>query len=227
MPGIGEFKDRHKDEPICILANGPTLLKGLPLLPEGMLTIGMNASFSHHRSPYWVGLDRSTLWQADTLGYDPDVVFLPTMEECDASEGHGGFIYEKAKEQVHINSIFGRMFKWSNDLEEVIYTCRATIWFVLQLAAYMGCDPIFMLGFDLKGPRPPGHIHAGEPMFEDGTFHQLQLMGYLRRLLETGEIGSRIYNCSPYSLCTSLPYHVPVDKNDWHPYGYQLEVKKR
>jgi hypothetical protein len=218
MTEIGEFKDLHKGEPVCMLANGPSLLTTLHKIPDGMATFGMNASPSHKESPYWVGLDMSTLWTAKREGYKPEFAFLPLLE---------GFKYDDAGDNIIIRAQYGRQFSWSHDLEEVIYPCRSTLWFSLQVAAYMGFDPIFILGFDLLGPRPPGHTHAGEPMVYAGICHQLQLMGYLRGLLERGEIKTRIYNCSAESKCTCLPYHTPVDQKDWNPIGYHLHEGRR
>jgi hypothetical protein len=174
----------------------------LPRIPEGMETIGMNASLSHYQSRYWVGLDLSTLWAARKEGYEPDYTFLPNTPGYDFGN------------KVEIKTIYGRRFSWSQDLTKYIYPCRATIWYCLQLAAFMGFDPIFVTGFDLKGPRPKGHVNAGHTMEPAGIHHQLQLMGYLRRLLETKAVTARIFNCS-----------TEINKDDWSPIGYPLHAE--
>jgi hypothetical protein len=204
---IKDFKDIHRGEPVAILGNGPSLLDLLPRLPKGMKTIGMNASWNHWPSEYWVGLDLSTMFQARRDEYKPDFVFVPDMD---------GYEYEHA-ECIPVKCNFMKRWYWADRLDQEAAPCRSTMWFALQLASYMGFDPIFVLGFDLAGPRPAGHVHAGEPMEQKSTEHQLQLMGFLRCLMNRGDVKARIYNCSTESLCTSLPYWAPMTQDDWSP----------
>lgn len=204
---IRDFKGIHTKKPVCILGNGPSLMDTLPRVPEEMHTIGMNASLSHRESDYWVALDWSTLWKADSLGYKPKYAFMPD----DPSYEFAG------SKLIQMKTIFGKPIGWSNDLEKCIYSGRATIWYALQIAVYMGFDPIFILGMDLQGPRIESHIHAGEPMDVGAAMHQLELMGYLTALMNTGVVKAKVYNCATESLCSCLRYWVPMANGDWSP----------
>jgi hypothetical protein len=189
---IGDFRDLHKGEAVWILANGPSLFN--TNIPAGAVSIGINAALSHFPSPYWTALDISTLHAGGREGYRPDYVFLPDVD---------GLYYRLAK-NIRIPADHKVKFGWSHNLERVIYPCGASIWFALQLAGYMGGDPVRLVGFDLKGPRPKGHVHEGEPMEENSVCAQLELMGYLRGLLDTGEVELDIQNLSSISRCTAL-----------------------
>jgi hypothetical protein len=171
----------------------------------------MNASLSYWSSDYWVGLDPETIEAARGEGYKPEYFFTSDLEDYELP----------GSQKVVIHSSFDREFGWSDDLEEVIYPCRSSMWFSLQLASYMGFDPIFLLGFDLQGPRPKGHVFEGKEISLGGVYQQLQLMGYLRSLMDRGHVKKAILNCSTGSLCTSLRYHVPTGPHDWSPYWKQ------
>jgi len=198
---IGQFHNIHSG-PVAILCNGPSLMDALPLL-EGYDTIGINASIAHCPSKYWVALDAPTVWRGLTYEHKPEFMFTSSLPM--PKTDHAGI------EQITIDSNF-RKYAWSNDLQEVIYPCRATVWFTMQVAAYMGYDPLLLVGFDLRGPRPVGHVHEGEKMQQSAITRQLQLMGYFKGQQELGRIETRVYNCSPTSLCDVFPRYSLLKK---------------
>jgi hypothetical protein len=193
---IRDFEGIHKGEPVAILGNGPSLVDSLPFL-EDIKTIGINASLDYLYSDYWVALDSPSVWRAGTQLYTPKYFFTSTLPRP---------VLPHAKTIV-IPSSFKKSIAWSDDLGKIIYPCRATVWFALQIAVWMGFDPIYIVGFDLHGPRPKGHVLEGEVFPATAVQRQLQLMGYLKALLDSGRVDRKIYNCSIDSLCTSLPYY--------------------
>ena len=196
MAEIKDFHNMHQG-PVAILCNGPTLQDALPYL-EDYDTIGMNASIAHWPSKYWVALDAPSVWRGITYEHKPEVLFTSSMPMPKTE--HVGI------ETVSIDSDF-RKFGWSNDLTECIHPCRATVWFTMQVAAWMGYDPLLLVGFDLTGPRPLHHVHEGEKMQKTAINRQLQLMGYFKAMQELGRIETRVYNCSPISLCEAFPLY--------------------
>jgi hypothetical protein len=190
---IEEFHHRHKGEEVAILLNGPSLLENLDYLPEH--TIGVNASGKYHYSDYHVALDYTTLVKMcdpDTYPTRPKYCFSHPLRYIDGREH---------KRPIH-------SVGWSDDpLGRGFYTGRVSLWVALQLASYMGFDPIYLVGFDLYGGHFPGHINEGEPMMEQSARKQLYLMNRVKNYYQPrGIITERIYNCNPDSLCKSLPY---------------------
>lgn len=191
---IKDFHNIHSG-PVALLCNGPSLMDAIPFL-EDYATIGINASLAHWNSDYWVALDAPTVWRGLTYDFKPKYMFTAALPMPKTE--HLGI------ETISIPSEF-KKFAWSNDLSERIYPCRATVWFAMQLAAWMGYDPLLLVGFDLRGPRPIGHVHESERMQQSAIQRQLQLMGYFRGLQDLGRIETRVYNCSPVSLCEAFP----------------------
>jgi hypothetical protein len=136
------------------------------------------------------------VWRGITYEHKPEKLFTSTLPM--PRTDHVGI------ETVVIDTDFSK-FGWSNDLTESIYPCRSTMWFAMQLAAWLGYDPLLLVGFDLTGPRPIGHVHEGEKIPKVAVNRQLQLMGYFKAQQELGRIETRVYNCSPISLCETFP----------------------
>lgn len=198
---IEDFHNMHSG-PVAILGNGPSLMDALPFLDE-YATIGLNASIAHWPSEYWVALDAPTVWRGMTYEYKPKYMFTSTLPMPETAR--------VGIETINIHSDF-RKHAWSNDLSEYICPCRSTMWFTMQLAAWMGYDPLLLVGFDLRGPRPLAHVHEGERMQQSAIYRQLQLMGYLKGMQDLGRVETRVYNCSPVSLCDAFPRYSLLKK---------------
>ena len=199
--GITEFRNKHEGEEVAILLNGLSLIENLPYLPK--YTIGVNASAYHHKSQYHVALDILTLWKMCNPEYKqrPDLIFSHRVYYTDGRELTRPPIFN----YVDFEPITSA--GWSEDLSKGIYTGRVSLWVALQVAVYMGFDPIYLVGFDLKGGHIPGHINEGHDMMSYSARKQLYLM---RRVVNyyrpKGIIKAKVYNCSPDSECKSLPY---------------------
>lgn len=198
---IEEFHNVHKGEEGAILLNGPSLLENLPYLPEH--TIGVNASIYHHPSKYHVALDILTIWKMcnPEYQYRPENLFSHRVFYEDGRELTRPPIFK----YIDFEPI--TCVGWSEDLTKGIYTARVSVWVALQIACYMGFDPIYLVGFDLSGGHIPGHVNEGHDMMSYSARKQLYLMKrVVNNYQPKGIITSRIYNCNPDSLCKSLPY---------------------
>ena len=194
MADIGEFKNIHKGEEVAILANGPSFLETIEDLGN-IDTIGINASLQHFQSKYHVVMDQESIVQIPEMKYGCQYLFTTNLP------------YKLPKVDCEVVNIPTRHqdIAWSDDLEDCIYTGKATVWFAAQLAAWMGYEDIYFIGLDLGGTRPEGHLLAGIPMPGIAVSRQLELMGYLRGLIDTEAISQKFYNCSQVSVCSSLP----------------------
>ena len=194
MADIKDFKDIHKGKEVAILANGPSLLEHLDQLGD-IETIGINASLQYHPSKYHVAMDQEALVQIPDMKYESEFLFTTNLP------------YRLPNIKTEVVNIKTRHMdvSWSTDLEDCIYTGKASVWFAAQVAAWMGFSDIYFIGLDLGGDRPEGHLRAGTPIPGISVSRQLELMGYLRGLVDTETIPQKFYNCSLFSVATLIP----------------------
>lgn len=155
MPQIQEFKDIHRAERCFIVGNGPSL-NSMNLAPlQGEITFGMNRIYLGFerfgfRPTYYtvedvfVAEDNS----AEINALSGMVKFLPLdLAHCLADDAETCWVD------------FQRLYKpypqFSEDAAEKIYWGSTVTYLAIQLAYYMGCDPIYLIGvdFDYKVPQ--------------------------------------------------------------------------
>lgn len=183
-----------KSGEVVVLGNGPSLQKQIPYL-DGVDTIGVNASLQYHPSGWHCALDQESLLQIPEMKYEADVLFTTNLP----------YRLPKVKTEVVALRTRHHDIAWSNDLEDCIYSGKATLWFALQVAAWLGYEDIYITGFDLAGERPEGHLRAGQEIPYSSVTRQLELMGYLRGLIDCQEVKQRFYLCTWESPCVSIP----------------------
>lgn len=191
---IAEFENVVPGGEVVVLGNGPSLLEMIPEL-EGVDTIGINASLEHVSSKWYCTMDQENLINLPSMKHEAEFLFTTNLP------------YKLPKidtEQVTINTRHHDV-AWSSDLNDCIYSGKATMWFALQVAAWLGYEDIYLTGFDLGGVRPFGHLREGQEIPFSSVARQLELMGYLRGLVDTEFVKQRFYNCSWNSPCVSIP----------------------
>jgi hypothetical protein len=143
---LSRFKGLHAGQSVAILGNGPSLIgHDLSLLKR---TIGTNRTLRVHPSPtYQVCLEHV---HADAA----PVEYMKLARE-------GKLFVAGAWEMGHVIPLLnGGPVKFSRDLEEGVVTQIGTtgsvIYAAVQIAAFMGYAPIFLVGVDLAGPHFDG-----------------------------------------------------------------------
>jgi hypothetical protein len=179
---IAKFKDLHTGEPVCIMANGASILDH-DLSRVSCKTIGTNRSWELLWPTYHVIVD-----SRQETGHDETYRKL-------ASEGRL-FVSGECFKRGHKISFGGGSF--SRDLSEGVVISLDGIgsvaYVALQIAAYMGFRPIYFLGLDLGGP----HFHKEwdvTPIIE----RQNELFAHTPSDLEVFNVGS------PESRCSKFP----------------------
>jgi hypothetical protein len=130
----------------------------------------------------------------NTNKYKPEILFTMNLP------------YE-VDTDIKVETIRARHFDfgWSNDLNDCIYSGKTTLWFASQIAVWMGFKQIYWFGVDIDGPRIPGHPKEGQAMPGEAVTRQLELFGYLRALVDFGEVDAEFYNCSMNCPSASIP----------------------
>lgn len=215
---IKDLKNLHKGEDLAILGNGLSLHQDIhDLNADRITTIGVNASWHHYTSTYHLALD------------DPQVRLIARNRPDIQNLIIGDHQYPEApKNPIKVHMRFDRKVAFSHNLSEGIYVCRSIIWSALQLANHMGAKHVYLLGFDLGGPRIWGHPKGQyEPLIDrilrklnlqrtsytprghipnDSCLAQYELMGFLRSLIDEGKVDFKVYiSSNSKSKVRSIP----------------------
>lgn len=150
---IEDYKDLHKGSPGWVLGNSSSLNKiDNEVMRDKVTFVTNEALFKVYNANYGVTGDTQCynyMWnyQFQTQGQFPEAVFFHAPEQKSV-----GTVWIDTIADVE-NGYF------SVDLTERIVDIGSPVYLATQLAVWMGCNPIFMLGNDL-GPDPiTGQTH--------------------------------------------------------------------
>jgi hypothetical protein len=195
----------HSNYPAVVLGNGPSLelVRGYERnLNHDFITIGMNRSWKVYPNPNyhaimfhyehlqdlqdgkWVPTSGCTVWAfkhyCEMWLRDVDqgkVVYVPSVAEPD--------------NDMHQYNLAGML---SCDLAEASFA-DMTGHFGLEIALYLGCDPIYLVGYDLYG----GHFDDKLKPEDEWREVQVDLFEYSAKQIKD-EFSQRVYNLSPDSV---------------------------
>lgn len=192
MPTIGNYKGIHSG-PVVLLANGETLLDHVRDLPRiACPVIGLNQSWQVYPAPlYHVTLDYSH--------YKLDPAVFDGLKAQNKLFTMG----QRWTGTVRIPICSDDAVFWCWDLEKdgakIGWQSVGSVAFVtLQLAVYMGFDPIYFVGLDLGGE----HFH--KRWKTNSHLHQQDMLFRMAAKRLDGKV--KVLNAgSPNSRCTAFP----------------------
>ena len=172
---MAALKGVHKGERGFVVGNGPSIRAMDLELMQGEISFGLNACARFFEWTNW----RPTYWVADTtITMDPHhVPFARIANEAaedsfifhDAPEEFDGFrLAFIHAEVVNMRSEYGLPLVqwWSDDPSKTVSRWGTISFAALQIAVYLGLDPIYVIGMDLgfkandnKG-QDPNHADA-------------------------------------------------------------------
>ncbi len=148
MLRVGDFKNIHQDVPAWIIGNGPSLRRMDLSLLKHEITFGMNSIF--------LGFD--------LLGFIPNYY---TVEDNFVAEDNNRQISQlegsikffprdlsyclKGDDQtcwVNFVRHYQPYPQFSSNCSEIIYWGSTVTYLAIQLAYFMGCDPLYLIGVD-------------------------------------------------------------------------------
>jgi hypothetical protein len=169
-PDMARFKDIHKGKRCFVIGNGPSLrMEDLDKLHEhGEITFAsnfINRAFPHTpwRPDYYAVLDPIFY---DDMRFVASVearnIFLPVLEQWtigDIGKAKAALVGVSARLSYYniISGGGGYCTDFTIDAARGIYTHVTITLVLLQIAAYMGCNQIYLLGVD----NTPGNVHEG------------------------------------------------------------------
>jgi hypothetical protein len=191
MDKIIEFKNRHKEKNLFILASGPSLkeldLSGL----SRRITMGLNRSFMVYPEPYYHCVFDHRLFE----------LYPDELKKCRVL-----FTLEDRPWGLPLNLLGSKGFSW--DLEEGIYSGYTISFFALQLAVYMGFERVFFLGLDLDFKEKDTHFFGYDYHSKDHKTTEFpKMLESFQSIAPTlKERGIQVYNCSPVSKLGVFPH---------------------
>lgn len=155
---IADFKNKHPGEPCWIIGNGPSLNKMDLSFLNGKVSIGVNSIFLGFEKfgfvpPYYTLEDPYVAEDnADAINGlgGPMVKFYPRdLDYCLTDRDNVCWIN-------FVRDYRGEMTfpEFSTDCAEAVYWGSTVTYLSMQLAYYMGCNPVYLIGVDFDYQVP-------------------------------------------------------------------------
>lgn len=218
MLDIKDFKDKHVGEPVALLCNGPSLLRyDLSTLP--CKAIGMHGSWRLLQTEYHVILIHKPYFEEIAQGLcRPKIVFVrdfygkfvDTPGYYDDKRGWHPCCYHR--DTVVIPRAPGRQnasFSFRLDEGNNIVHCGLL---ALEIAVWMGFNPIYLLGLDLIAGEghfydPPGTKCPTEVKRQI----QIDLWQHSAERIKNARPRIEVYNANRQSAVRSFKVKTPWD----------------
>ena len=198
-----DYFAKHRGMPAFVIGNGPSasnLIGYDAYVKDNFVTIGMNRSWQlidsqyhvimfHHehledlkRNKFstkgvtlWTYKDYSEMWVREVE--EGDVIYVPSVAD--------------PRNEMHQFNLAGMI---SLDLSECSYA-DMTGMFALEVALWLRCDPIFLIGYDLYG----GHFCDSWKPEDEWQSVQVDLFDLTAEQIEVEAPWASIYNCNQKS----------------------------
>lgn len=212
-----DYYAKHRGQPTLIIGNGPSakqVSSHIDKIKSNFVTIGMNRSWqlidsqyhiimfhyehledlANHKYPVktlWTFKDYSEMWVREVD--DGNVIFVPSVADPHSP--------------LHKYNSAGLI---SLDMSECSYA-DMTGMFALEVALWMRCDPILLIGFDLHD----GHFCDKDKPEDEWRDIQVDLFELTAKQIEKEASWASIYNCNPESRISGFK-KVPFEEVlDW------------
>jgi len=221
---IRSFKDKHLGQRCFIVGSGPSLTMDDLETIKDEVSFGVNSDYKVYDK---------TSWRPRYYAILDDNAFGIFGEECYKKDTYDAFFYsmyhtvevpngvrlvDNCSCHFMIGTIWNKLLpkffpiaRYSKDISEVVYSGKTVVYSVIQIAAYMGFDEIYLLGVDCN--------YTGEKKHADGMGYQsifsvpksrLERNGYMMRL-QFEEMSKKmpkevkVYNASEGSALDIFP----------------------
>lgn len=203
---IRQLKHRERGKDCFIIGNAPSVRNHDLSALRNKLSIGVNAStaleqeFGFHSS-YYVVSDARFLKNPEKRAFACDLVKPGTVRVFRAE-------LRAVDDPAWIdNTLYVRALGkngFSFDLASGYYFGCTTVMLAVQLAAYLDCARIFLLGTELNYPTAQPRFYREQQVEQPDPFLSVQLWNLYNASLELEKQGKRLFICSRTSCL--LPY---------------------
>ncbi|GGZ77670.1 hypothetical protein GCM10007161_06110 [Ignatzschineria indica] len=208
MSNISLLKNKEFGKRCFILANGPSI-NNLDLSKlKREIVIGMNASplleksnsFKH--SYYTISDTRFLTENEDKYDIAVNLVDESVMKVFRKEI----YKFYPNKRNTHYVQALERD-GFSENLKHGYYYGRTTVMLALQLAYYLGCSEIYLLGFDLTYSHKQARFYVEKKMQIDDAQASIQIWNIHQAYLFLQSRGIKLYQCNKNSLARNyIPF---------------------
>lgn len=218
------FKDKHKGQPAFVIVNGPSLATQDINRLNGQITFVASGFWKHDAvlnwQPTYYSLSDANFFknsEPTQVFYENlrrrihnSTFFVPLYRGYDAVQRYGFLPVDRTH---YIASVGAN--RTNNDLTSIVQGFGSVSAFILSQAIYMGCSPIYLLGFDhdylanrgvdrhfYQGGTIPGHKNTNVALadripYDDEMRANLGLWENYRSLKKIADKeGVQIFNCT-------------------------------
>lgn len=178
MSRLMNYKGRLNGRPVCLIANGPSVAN-LNLKKINCATIGLNKAWMLGEWDYYVMGD-SAQYQAAAAKHLEPLFTYPGNPKADKSKqppDHAMQIQLKFTDDCRPRGV-------SFDLMQGIYGNNTVTAFGLQVAFWLGADPIYIVGLDACNAPNKGHFWGGKEVPERKFSKHQAAYGYIQGFLD-------------------------------------------
>jgi hypothetical protein len=220
------FYNIHKGERCFIVATGPSLrIEDLDML-KNEWTFTVNSGFMLYdktdwRADYYGIVDTRAI---DKFRENLDSEDVPVFFHSDfdvAYDGKNGVPFPKNDAYNTLSDTFWQRWfpkrypetAFSGDITEVVYTGKSVVYAMLQIAAYMGFEEIYLLGVDCNYAQPKMYNDNAAYVDHKSTWTRERLIRNGNDMLPQYEVakeyakghGFRIYNATRGGQLETFP----------------------
>lgn len=203
---LRKCKDRLKNEPCFVLGNGPSVKRSDLNKIDNFFSIGVNRIFKIYDPTilFWQDLN---VWRDDTSAIEKS----PSMKVCATRSGPSyfynfNFEEDRGKWMADDFTFYGPMNSGGN---------------AIQLACFLGCNPIILLGFDCKGKNGQTNFYGNNTDYWGKEF------AWCERHLEwiKAKCDREIINCGENEVWQKSDWDETIIKNKEHMKGREQFLK--
>jgi hypothetical protein len=219
-----QFRDKHKGKRAFVIVNGPSLKKQNLDVLQNEITFVVSGFFRHEvvkkwQPTYYCILDKNFFTDTEPIAtffkqlnevIKESIFFLPLFRGLSANQARKLLPPQKTYYVATAGDVNSQI-----DMTGIVQSFRSVSSFALAQAIYMGCSPIYLLGFDhdylanrgvdqhfYTGGTVPGMAATNVPLGERSTYDSelialLHLWKNYRSLAQIAKKkGIKIYNAT-------------------------------
>jgi hypothetical protein len=152
---LDKLKNKHKDQPCVLIGGGPSINKMDFSKFKNMVTIGCNSFYLKHEE---IGYEPTYYTVEDPLpAKDNSIEIMSLKDTIKIIPYDLKGVIKPDENTIHVNFLRSYMRPsnvnfplFSNEFNNKSYWGGTVMYFNIQLAKYLGCNPIYLIGVDLS-----------------------------------------------------------------------------
>lgn len=172
------YKDKHLNQPIFLIASGPSLIKTPLYLIEDALLFGVNQNFRLNLNFQYYGVsDREVFpkYYQDILVQKTTLFLAARAAEMYINDPESYYVSGSQATILPLRKGKPIWEGWNNRnlVETVYWSYSVAIDIMFPVAYWMGCNPIILVGWDFDYSNPQQR-HFFDPKYSGSVNHDIE-----------------------------------------------------